>query len=252
MKYLGINPLNLTGSLHERTDGVSKFVKLNIDGVSYTPIISSVVNHWGINNEESNKTLSEIKEEKDYLLFHSHSGEVNTPRYLVGYPSIRLGRSPWDKSGGFEFGQVKDYKKINLKTKWDFDCVGQANFVYDIWLTKNRDGKLTSDDLEVMVWLDYTKGVDYWENIGNFDGANVRYKRKTPEWNNGGHVIAFVYPDNKKKSDLDLSKIINYCNNQIKGIDNYWIRSVELGTEFAKNTDVKIKLYKSKLNLTKN
>ncbi len=253
MKYSRINPINLKGFAWESVRGSSKFVRLKINNINHGPILLARINHWGLKEEDRNKrrVVSQIKETSKGLLFYSVSKDVDLPRHLVGYPSIIVGRNPWDKFKGFEMGQVKKYKKMDISTQWDFNCKGYANFVYDVWLTKNREGGLTSNDLEIMVWLNYTKGVDYWEDLGSFGEFNVRYKRKEKDWNKGGHVIAFVYPNNKKFREFDLFELIKYCKRKIKGIDDYWIRSIELGTEFGKNTEVKIKLKKMDMDFVR-
>ena len=154
-----------------------------------------------------------------------------------------------DKRDFFEIGQVKNYKKIEISTNWIFKASGgPANFVYDVWITKNKTGELTSDDVEIMIWLDKNKEFNYWEGLGNFKEFNVRFIKKSSDLNNGGFVFAFVYLDKNSIMRFNLIELISYCKKKKDKIENYYIKSIELGTEFAKNTEVEVKLKKAEVN----
>lgn len=243
--------LNIEGSRYESTMGKSKFIILKRNNQILDENISSITNLWGIEKDSDrikDKTFAKIEENKNYLTFYGKASDVSC-KFVCGYPSIRIGKSPWDKREFFEIGKIKRYNKIEISTNWMFEAKGEsANFTYDIWITKNREGLLTSDDIELMIWLDKSKEFKSWEDLGNFKEFNVRFTKKSTNWNNGGFVFAFVYLDKSNKRKFDLIKLINYCNKKITNIEDYYIRSIELGTEFAKNTEVEVKLKKAEVN----
>ena len=250
MNYLGINRVKVEGNRYETMCGISNTLKVRMNGRSYIPLVSVSVNMWGIKNEQDrSKVFAKIEDSKKGLCFSVRTGDVECPSFVCGYPSLRIGKSPWDKWGGFELGQVKSYGEIKIGTEWSVKIRGEGNLVYDAWVTKNRTGELTSDDIEIMVWLSFTKKPTYWTFIGECEGLEVYYKRKGIEWNNGGHVFAFV--NNKKKLEFDLKKLILYCKEKVKGVEKYWLRTIELGTEFTKNTNVEIKVKKINIGFKK-
>ncbi|MDP3992288.1 MAG: hypothetical protein Q8P79_02145 [Nanoarchaeota archaeon] len=245
------NSLNIEGSKYESTIGKSKFIILKKNNQVLDEDISSITNLWGIEKESDrtkDKAFAKIEETKNSLIFYGKASDIQC-KTICGYPSIRIGKSPWDKRELFEIGQVKKYKKVDIFTSWIFNVTGEsANFAYDVWITKNKDGELTRDDVELMVWLDKNKDFKYWGDLGNFKDFNVRYKRKDISWNNGGHVMAFIYLSKKNQRKFDLIELISHCSKKIANIGDYHIRSIELGTEFAKNTEVQIELKKAEIN----
>ena len=245
------NKLDIEGSKYETAVGKTKFITLKRNNQILDENISSITNLWGVEKDSDrikNKVFAKIKEDKNSLIFYGKVSNVQC-KTICGYPSIRIGKNPWDNRDLFEIGQVKKYNKIQIFTNWIFKANGEsANFTYDIWLTKNEDGELTSDDIEIMVWLDKNKDVKYWEDLGNFKDFNVRFVKKTPNWNNGGFCFAFIYLNKDTKRKFDLIELINYCKKEIKEIENYYIRSIELGVEFSKNTEVQVKLKNAEIN----
>jgi hypothetical protein len=243
--------LDVGGSKFESSIGKSNFIIFKKNGKILDENITSITNLWGVENNSdriSDKALALIKESNDSLIFYGKASNIKC-RNICGYPSIRIGKSPWDKRDLFEIGQVKKYDKIEISTHWAFKANGEfANFVYDIWITKNKDGYLTEDDIELMVWLDKNKEFKSWEDFGNFKGFNVRFTKKTSNWNNGGFIFAFIYLNKNNKRKFDLIKLIDYCKKKIANVKCYYIRSIELGTEFAKNTEVQVKLKKAEVN----
>ena len=243
--------LDIKGSKYESTIGKSKFVILKKNNQILNENISSITNLWGVKKDSDrikSKVFAGIKENKNYLVFYGKASDIPC-NFVCGYPSIRVGKSPWDKRDFFEIGQVKNYKKIEISTNWIFKASGgPANFVYDVWITKNKTGELTSDDVEIMIWLDKNKEFNYWEGLGNFKEFNVRFIKKSSDWNNGGFVFAFVYLDKNSIMRFNLIELISYCKKKIDKIENYYIKSIELGTEFAKNTEVEVKLKKAEIN----
>jgi hypothetical protein len=245
------NKLDIEGSKYESVVGKTKFVTLKKNNQLLDENISSTTNLWGIEKDVDrikNKVFVKIKEDKNSLIFYGKASNIQC-KTICGYPSIRIGKSPWDNRNLFEIGQVKKYDKIQIFTNWTFKVKGEsANFTYDIWLTKNENGELTSNDIEIMIWLDKNKDVKYWKDLGNFKDFNIRFVKKTADWNNGGFCFAFIYLNKETKRRFDLIELINYCKNEIKEIENYYIRSIELGTEFTKNTEVQVKLKKVEVN----
>ena len=245
------NKLDIEGSKYESTTGKSKFVILKKNDQILNENISSITNLWGVEKNSDrikDKAFARIKESKDYLIFYGKASDILC-KFVCGYPSIRIGKSPWDKRELFEIGQAKKYNKIEIFTEWIFKANGEsANFTYDVWITKNKTGELTSDDVELMVWLDKSGDFKSWEDLGNFKEFNVRFAKKGANWNNGGFVFAFVYLDKNNKRKFDLIELINYCRKKIANIEEYHVRSIELGTEFAKNTEVEVKLKKAEVN----
>ena len=243
--------LDIEGSRYETAIGKSKFIKLKKNNQPLNEDISSITNLWGVEEDSDrvkDKAFARIKEEENYLIFYGKASNISC-KFVCGYPSIRVGKSPWDKRKLFEIGQVKKYNKIEIFTNWIFEANGEsANFVYDIWLTKNEIGGLTSDDVELMVWLDKNKDFKSWKDLGNFNDFNVKFIKKTPDWNNGGFCFAFIYLNKNNKRKFDLVELINYCKKKIANITDYYIRSIELGTEFAKNTEIQVKLKKAEIN----
>ncbi len=245
------NTLNVEGSKYESVVGKSKFIVLKRNNKILDENISSITNLWGVEKDADrtkDRAFAKIKEGKNYLTFYGKSADISC-RSVCGYPSVRIGKSPWDKRELFEIGQVKRYNKIEIFTHWIFKAKGEfANFVYDFWITKNKDGYLIEDDIELMVWLDKNKEFRSWNDLGNFKEFNVRFTKKTLGWNNGGFVFAFVYLNKDNERKFNLIELIDYCKKEIKNIENYYIRSMELGTEFAKNTEVEVKLKKAQVN----
>jgi hypothetical protein len=246
------NKLDVEGSKYETVIGKSKFIILKRNNNILDENISSITNLWGVEEDSErikHKIFAKIMEGKNYLIFYGKSSNIPC-KTVCGYPSIRIGKNPWDNRELFEIGQVKKYNKIEIFTDWIFKANGEsANFVYDIWITKNKTGELTSDDVELMVWLDKNKDFKSWKDLGNFKDFNVRFVKKTPKWNNGGFCFAFIYLNKTNKRKFDLIELINYCKKDITNIENYYIRSIELGTEFTKNTEVQIKLKRAEINL---
>ncbi|MDO8528550.1 MAG: hypothetical protein Q7S06_01500 [Nanoarchaeota archaeon] len=243
MQYQGLNLIKVEGSKFEVGYGYSKFVKLKVNNKSYIPILSALINTWGIKNREDRiekNILGKIEEKKNYLDFSIKCADIEIQNFIAGYPSIRLGESIWGPTNGFELGQVKKYTGMNISTKWEFQVKGLANFTYDIWLTKNKKGELTKNDIEVMIWLDYNFEPP-WKDIGETNDFKIKYVKKDSNWNNGGHVFAFFSKKSSKKS-FDLIQVINQCKKIIKNIESYYIRSIDLGIEFSKKTQVEVKL----------
>ncbi|MGV8151483.1 MAG: GH12 family glycosyl hydrolase domain-containing protein [Candidatus Nanoarchaeia archaeon] len=256
-EYLGINPIKVEGSRYEVEFGYSKFVNLRINNISYIPVLSAAVNMWGINWKDKikEKAYAKVQEEKRFLSFYAKTSDVKCPQWIAGYPSIRFGQSPWSPHSGFEIGMLKNYRKMNVSTKWEYktnkECY--SNFTYDIWLTKNKKGDLTNKDIEIMVWLDNNfKRLPDWDNMDKFgDFVIVKHKKKNLEWNNGGHVFAFFLEKGKTQFKFDLKDIANHCKFLIKDIDDYYIRTIELGSEFGQNAKVKAKLFKMDMEFEK-
>jgi hypothetical protein len=243
-KFFGLNPLSVSGSKFELGYGFSKFISFKLNDKSYTPIVSAIVNTWGIKNQEDKikeKVFGKIQEGKDNLHFSVDCANVEIlDNFIAGYPSIRLGESIWGPSTGFKLGQVKDYKKMNISTKWKFSVDGFANFAYDIWLTKNREGPIGSEDIELMIWLDYNFDLPH-KKLDETKDFIVKYHEKEA---GGKHWLTFLLKNKNGAARFDLTEIFKICKKKVKNIDSYYIRSIDLGTEFSKNTQADVKLQK--------
>lgn len=245
MKYIGINPIKVEGSKFEIGYGYSKFVTLNLNNKSYTPVLNATVNTWGVDWKEKikEKVFCRIEEKNNYLSIYSKCGNVEAKKYIAGYPSIKLGESLWGPYNSFSLGKLKEYTSMDISASWDFKTKGISNLAYDVWLTKNKSNNLTKDDVEVMVWLDYNFEPP-WKDFGECGDFKVKYMRKNKDWDNGGHVFAFFYKKKVKKSSFDLIKLVDYCKKKVKSLGSYNIRTIELGTEFTKNSEVEARIKK--------
>mgnify|MGYP003973941605 CR=1 FL=1 len=80
MKHIGINPINVEGSKFETSYGYSKFVKLNLNGKTYFPILSGIANTFGVKNHEdriNKRMVCSVNEEKNYLKLHAQSSNID-------------------------------------------------------------------------------------------------------------------------------------------------------------------------------
>lgn len=232
-----------SGSERERIKGNSKFVKLKMNGLPKKLFLWTVVNPWGIKNEEDKikeKIFVKIADEKNGLGFYVKCSDVEIiGPFIAGYPSIRFGSGMFSPSSGLDLGKPKDYKKMLVSAEWDFNVTGFANLAFDIWLTKEKKGRLDDNDLEIMVWLDYNFGLPY-QKVGENENFVIKYHKKSKEEaGSHSHWITFLAKEKSGKNQFDLLELINLCKKKIKNIDNYYIRSIELGTEFSKKTEVK-------------
>ncbi len=242
-EFYKLDTIKAEGASFELGYGYSKFVKMKLNGKRLTPILWCWSNMGGIKNFKDRvkeKVFGKVEEQKTFLKFYgkSKNPELNNP-FIVGYSSIKFGKSPWGPKTGVELGKVKNYKKIGFSTRWKFNLKkGHGNFTYDIWLTKKNKLGPEKTDLEIMIWLDYNFTPPYKE-IGKTKEFTIKYNRYKGKW----HRIDFYLNNKSGKIDLDILELIKFCKKKINMLDNYYIRSIELGTEFAKNSEVEAKLY---------
>jgi len=243
MKYIGLNPLKVEGSRFETAYGYSKFVKMKLDKKNYVPVLNSIANNWGVKKEEDrvrDKVFCSVCEKEGFLDFYSHCKDIELSGiFIAGYPSIKVGESPWGPFNGYFLGQVNNYKKMNVFAKWDFKVSGNANFAFDIWLTKESKGRLSNEAAEVMVWIDYNFNLPD-KQIGETKDFIIKYKEKG---HNGANRISFIAKKKNGKTRFDLAELFTQCKNKISNIDSYFIRSIEVGVEFSKNTEANAKLF---------
>ncbi len=238
--------INLQADGMKSLIGSSKLINLSINGKKSHPEITAVINPWGVKKEQLGKKenfSASIKEKAKFLEFNVEIGDVETKGYIAGYPSIIIGQSPWWPSADIKFGKISDYKKIEISTEFDFITKNNANFTYDVWLDKSKEKGLAKNSVEIMVWLDY-KFTPPWESLGEFGGFNVLYKKKGEEFYGGSHVFAFFSKTKDKKISFDLKELADFCKKKVKDIKDYNLKSIELGTEFPKNSKIQAKLYK--------
>ena len=256
MKYTGLNPIYVRGSKFELGYGYSNFIKLKINNKIFTPIISATANTHGLKDWKDrikNKVFVGIEEKSKYLSFFADANEFElSGPFIAGYPSIRLGESVWGPTCGFKLGKLKNYSKMGIYSDWKFVIKkGYANLAYDIWLTKGESGPVKKNDIEIMVWLDYNFEVPH-EIIKETDIFKLKYIKKRGGQFDGVNWITFIIKKGKSNNfKFDLLDLINYCKTKIKNIEDYYIRSIDLGVELSKNTKAEAKLYELNFDFTK-
>lgn len=234
--------IRLSGSINKNMIGYSKFVNLDLNGEKTKPLLTATINPWGINKKDLGKKLkffAEIKDKTNYLDISIKCKKVGT-KGMAGYPSIIFGQSPWWPSSDIVLNKLKDYKKIKITTKWNFKGNGFTNFMYNVWLDKKEKGKLNENNVEMMIILDGAFDPP-WKELESSKNFKVKYRRKGKDYHRAGHTFVF-FPKTRKKS-FDLIELTDYCKNKIKGVNEYYLRSIELGSEFTANTEVKVKIY---------
>ena len=251
-EYWGLNPLKVAGVSFELGYGYSKFVSLKINNKKFIPVLWAWPNIFSIALEDKTKekVFAKVEEMADNLNFYGYARDVRILDHhvMIGYPSIKFGKGPWAPENSSEIGKAEKYKKMNILTKWKAHFKrGFANFTYDIWMTKSNKGKPKKDDLEVMVWLDYDHTPPY-ERIGETKDFIIAI---APPKKFSHHRIDFYLKNKSRMAKFDLKELIKICKKSIKSLDSYYIRSIELGTEFTKNTEVETKLFKLEFDFKK-
>jgi len=250
-EYIGLNPLKIEGSKFEVGYGYSKFVNLKINGKSYVPILSSIINTFGVDWKDKlkEKVFCKIEEMDDYLSFYTKTTDFQSSLpFIYGAPTIKLGESIWGPSSGFDLGKVKDYKKMDTSIRWDFNVKkGYSDFSYDIWLTKDKKSKNSEkDDVEIMVILSSNFPFP-WKKVMETNKFVMQYHNKnSKEWasTDRGHVIVFFLKNKTKNYGFDIKEMIKYCEKYLKAsLKDYYIRSIDIINEFSKNTEVEAKLF---------
>jgi hypothetical protein len=240
--------ISLEGCEYESMIGNSEIIKLIFNGKELPIEISATINLHGVGNDKRKKenAYAEIKETKDHITINARSGDFESKKIILGYPSLRIGNCPWGLVSNFSFGRLNEYEKIKIKTDYDFSLKGNANLIFDIWLTKERDGIPKKGDVEIMIWLDY-KHKPSWKKLPDFKDFQVSHQQKKRK--DGWEVFAFF--DNKKsrKISFDLVEIINHIKSEVD-LENHFIRSIEIGNEFLKNVELTTKIYDLEIELT--
>jgi len=246
--------INLKGSNYETARGYSKFVKLKLNGKEENPNLHMIINNFGVSREDrlAKKVKCGIVEKKDCLWFYTKAPEIKSTRgFICGMPTARIGKSIWGQDSGFTIGQVKDYSKMRISTDWNFNIKnGFSEFMYNVWLTEKSTGPLTMNGMEIMIVLDKNFDIP-WKDLGKFQGFNVRYRKKDFT-RDKGHTFAFLLKDKVKSFDFELLDFISYCMKHIKKKgDDYHIRSIDWGIEFASKTEAELKLKKIKFDFVR-
>jgi len=248
---LGLNPIDVEGSDYSAIGvGYSKFVKMG----NKFPLLVGKVNSFGIINHKDRikkNIFGRIDEEKEHLSLYGKTSNIKVKGFLAGVTTLIIGEDIWGPATGFELGQVKKYKKIKTSTNWDFKIKkGHADCIYDIWINKNRKGKCIPSDVEIMVWLDGNFEPP-WKEIGEFKDFRVKMEKKIKKSHPHDPGITFAFFPKKRIGKLyfDYKELIDFCAKYLKkDLKNHWIRSIYLGTEFAKNTEVEVKINKAKID----
>ena len=258
MKFFGINPIKLEGSKFGISLGYSKHVSLTLEGKNYFPILVAQIVNWNIKDllqlEERNLSIK-IMDKNNALNFSILTKK--TPHLaripVCGCGIIKLGNSPWGPYTNFEIGKVKNWRSILVDVAWDFKASGVADLVFDSWITKNKTGLPKITDMELMVWLDYKNLYPFGEKKEESEKFSVHYSplkkvKKFLPIQKCGTVSYFYTKSSLKKISFDLIKLILNSAKyfKIKNIKNYWIRTIDFGVEYARNTKVEAKIYKLK------
>ncbi len=253
MEFFGIKPIKLIGHKFESGFGYSKHATLIINKRKYVPVLSSQVINWGIKEVwklTPNKVICKIIDKEEYLYLSAFTRDVFCPSKICGFTTIKLGNSPWGPYSNFEIGQVKDWRSILIDTKWNFKAKGTADLIFDLWITKNKTGVPKETDIELMVWLDYNNLEAYGKFAGYLDKfeilfSNVEEKREfLPELSSCG-TISYYSTEPKGRIKFDLIKLILNSKRyfRIRNIKDYWIRTIDFGIEYLRNTKVEAKIY---------
>jgi hypothetical protein len=245
-KFYGIGTLDVVGNSQEFGYGYSKFVKLNINGKKYFPVLWSWPNFFGIDYNNRKGSLGRIKEENSFLRIGGKSNKENLNNsFIAGFPSIKIGTSPWGPKTGIDLGKLEDYKKLEIETKYEVKIKkGYANLTYDIWLTKKREGFPKKGDLEIMLWLksNFLPPTPPYEILGETRDFLIKYKKSK-----NGQRLDFYLKGNKKNFTFDVIDLLKFSKKRVKSIKGYYLRSIELGTELSKNSEVEAKVYNIKI-----
>lgn len=242
---IGINPLDVEGSVAYFGKGygygISKFVNISFNGKKYTPVITGKANTFGIKHEDRipKNAICRIKEQKKFLEFYAKSGkvELNNP-FIVGISMFHLGNPIWGPNTGFDLGKIKDYKSIKISPKVDFKAIkGHGNFVVDMFLTEKRENKVDfKTGSEIEIWF-ATSFPPPGEKIAETKDFEIFYQKKTTETQNWFNVLP-------KKNSIELLDVVKAIKKKAKNIYDLNIRSLDTGSEFSTNSEIKTKLYK--------
>jgi hypothetical protein len=250
MKYFGLHPIKVEGSNFETGYGYSRFIKLKINSKKYYPILSARANTFGVKQQDrvKEKVFCSIEEKEDHLRFFAKSGEVEAPRWICGTPTLIIGNGIWGPKNNFELGQVESYKNLKASTIWEFNPKrGHGDFAFDIWFTKKKDQSINSEekDLEIMVVLDNNFNFP-WKQIDETEDFIIKHENKNENRlaSDKGHCVAFILKKKTKKFDVNITELISSCKKYLRiNFENYYIRSIDIINEFAKNSEIETKLY---------
>jgi hypothetical protein len=257
MKNIGLDKINVYGSRFETGFGYSEIVKLKLDGETYLPVVSGLVNVFGVpfDKRDSENIFCSIVSKKNFVEFYSKCDLKKSDSWILGATTLRVGESIWGTFTGPNLGKIKNYKK--LKTKIDYKLKikrGFGDFAYDLWLTKSRNfGKADKDTVEIMIVLEKNFNNFLGEVIEETEEFQVRYQLKENKSDgvDNGHTFAFILK-NKKLREFDILKLVNYCERKLKKkLGNYHLRSIDLVNEFSYNTEMKVDLKKLSMGMEK-
>jgi len=250
MKHAGTKPVSIKGSKFEAVQGYSKVISLKIDNKKHTPLLSFLVNTFGIDwkDKTRKKVFCRIEDKKGYIYFHSKTSDFQplTP-WICGASTVRLGKGIWGPSSGFELGKAGDYRKMKTSVKWDFNAIkGYSDLSYDIWLTKKKESTNSEKkDVEIMVVLSSNFKFP-WKKIGENDNFIILHndKNKFEHFKDKGHTITFILKKKTNRAKFDISDLIKYPSKYLKlNLKDYYLRSIDIIQEFTKNAESEVKLY---------
>ncbi len=253
IKFFGIKPIKLEGFRFESGFGYSKHVTLKMDKKKYFPILASQVINWGV-KEPWKLTPEQVKckiiDKEKFLYFSALTRNLCCSSKICGFTAIKLGNPPWGPYSNFVIGQVKKWKSIKIDVEWDFKAKGITDLVFDVWITKNKTGVPKETDIELMVWLDYKNLYPFGVKKEDFQDFSVLYssveKTEFIPHQPCGTISYFYTKNSAERIKFDMIKLIlnsvKYFG--IKNIKNYWIRTIDFGVEYAKNTKAEARIYK--------
>lgn len=203
-------------------------------------------NTWGIPLNGTGKTLIFLTDKSfgfAWDIINNKSGQV------VSYPEIGYGWSPNSNSWFVKEEELylinanKNYN-INVLLNKDDNINGIWNICFDIWISPTKFSKKIEDSqiIEIMIWLDYEnqkplgifKETIFMENkswdVYIYDNNNNNDNNDNITW----RVVSFLANEKIcKLKNFNLTNYINYINEFIYDINNYYVNTIEFGCEIC-------------------
>jgi len=155
---------------------------------------------------------------------------------VVGYPDAIYGHSIWYNitTNGEYPVQLSNIKRITLNLAY-ISIIDRcpSDVAIDIWLTKNKDSKIGSKDVELMIWLYKNNFSPRGHIIGyiHYKSINWSIWLDQDKW----VYVAFVPSKNVGHIKINLNKFIKYLEKMGMVDKFYWLNDIDFGVEFGKN-----------------
>ncbi len=160
--------------------------------------------------------------------------EEQTPRRVLAYPSLWIGRKPFlDATAGESLParlDAIDGLTLDYSLNWGGDLAG-FNVSLDLWLSRDPDGGRDVVAEEIMVWIKSgtaTPGGSVSAEL-RLDGAD--YEIRTREHDSGWGYAALVAETPAKAGRIDLGAILDHLRQTGAIAPDLWLMDVELGAE---------------------